>query len=153
MTILGIGPILFVAGGSTLAAVLVLQLMLDVRIAFPSPWWQIFFGLGIILCAIGAYFWIGSAFLVERAFRRHRLVTTGPFRLSRNPLYAAFIVFVIPGAAFIANNLLILLVSLVTFVVFKLQIGKEEEYLRLEFADEYPEYEQEVAQLIPFVKI
>lgn len=153
MTIFGIGPLLFVAGGSTLAGVLLLQLMVDVRVAFPSPWWQIFFGIGIILCAIGAYFWIGSALLVERAFRRHELVTNGPFRLSRNPLYAAFIVFVMPGVAFIVNNLLILAVSVVTFIVFKLQIGKEEEYLRTEFDEEYPEYEQEVAQLIPFLKI
>ena len=58
-----------------------------------------------------------------------------------------------PGVAFICNNLLILAVSLVMFVVFKLTIGKEEEYLLREFGEDYLKYESEVAQLIPFIKI
>ncbi len=153
MTVLGIGPLLFIAGGVPLAGILVLQYMSDVAISFPSPWMQIFLVLGIALCAIGACFWFPSALMVEKAFRHHRLVTSGVFSVSRNPLYAAFICFIIPGVAFILNNLLILAAALLMFLAFKLLIGKEEEYLREEFGEDYLDYEREVAQLIPFVKI
>ncbi len=153
MSVLGIGPILFVAGAVPLALVLVTQFRWEISVPLPTPWNFIFLALGIILCAVGAIFWFGSAIPVEKAFRAHRLVTSGVFRLSRNPLYTAFIVFIAPGAAFIANNLLLLIVAPVMFVVFKLQIGKEEEYLRQEFGDDYLDYEAEVPQLIPFVRI
>lgn len=152
MTVLGIGPLLAIAGGIPLAIILRLQYVSGIAAKLPSPWKQIFKVLGIVLCIVGAFFWISSAIRVEKAFRSNRLETSGVFSVTRNPLYAAFIVFVVPGVALICNNLLILAVSLDTFVVFKLKIGKEEEYLLQEFGEDYLKYEREVAQLIPFIK-
>jgi protein-S-isoprenylcysteine O-methyltransferase Ste14 len=153
MTVLGIGPVLAIAGGIPLAVILRLQYVSGIAVRLPSPFRQVFKALGIVLYVVGAFFWISSGLLVEKAFRSHKLVTTGPFRVTRHPLYAAFIVFVVPGTALICNNLLILIVSLDTFAVFKLRIKKEEEYLLREFGEEYLEYERKVAQLVPFVKI
>jgi protein-S-isoprenylcysteine O-methyltransferase Ste14 len=82
------------------------------------------------------YFWIASVILVKRAFVSHRLVQTGVYGLSRNPMYAGFIVFVIPDLALFTNNLLLLVTSVLMFIAFKMRIGREEEFLVKEFGVE-----------------
>ncbi len=153
MTILGIGPLLVLVGGAVLAIVLLLQHAFGVAIALSSPWKVLFQILGILLAGIGVCFWISSAVLVTRAFRSHRLETTGVYRLSRNPMYAAFIVCIVPGIAFLFNNLLILGASVGMFLAFKMRIGKEEEFLEREFGAAFQRYAREVPQLIPFVHL
>ena len=81
------------------------------------------------------------------------LETKGVYRFSRNPLYAAFIVFIIPAFAFLNDNLLLLMVSVIMFCVFKSQIKKEENFLSKEFGQDYRQYANEVPQLIPFLWI
>ena len=68
-------------------------------------------------------------------------------------MYAAFIIFIVPGVAFLCNNLLVLGASVGMFVAFKLQIGKEEEFLQQEFGVAFQRYAREVPQLIPFVRL
>jgi protein-S-isoprenylcysteine O-methyltransferase Ste14 len=152
VTVLGIGPVLLAAGGVPLATVLLLERVYGIAVRLPSPLRRVAKALGVVLCAIGAFFWLSSAMRVEKAFHSHRLETSGVFRRTRHPLYAAFIVFVVPGAALIRNNLLMLAASLDMYVAFKLKIGKEEEYLLREFGEEYLEYEREVPQLFPLIK-
>jgi len=153
MTMLGIGPNLAIIGGVVLIPILVLEYIFGISFALPPPYQAILKIAGTLIVVAGLLFYGSSARLVIKAFKAHQLETSGPFRFSRNPLYAAFIVFIIPGAALIVNNLIILLVSVVLFVVFKMKIGKEEEYLRKEFGVEFDRYCQEVAQLVPFIKI
>jgi protein-S-isoprenylcysteine O-methyltransferase Ste14 len=152
MNVLGIGPQLLAAGGIPLAVILRLQSARKIAVRMPPPFRQVFKVVGIAMCTVGAFFWITGGLKVEKAFREHRLETSGVFRLSRNPLYAAFIVFIIPGASLVSNNLLVLAASPAMFAVFKLRIGKEEEYLLREFGDDFLEYEREVPQLVPFVR-
>jgi protein-S-isoprenylcysteine O-methyltransferase Ste14 len=152
MNILGVGPLLAAAGGVGLAIVLAL-LLLGLTIPLPSPWQDILTGLGIVSLAVGVYLWLSSAVLVERAFKAHRLETSGAFRFSRNPLYAAFIVFIVPGIALIFNDLMILCISITMFIVFKMLIGREEEFLRREFGSQFQEYALKVPRLIPFLKV
>ncbi len=153
VSIFGIGPLLVLIGGTILAVILLLQYAFGVAIALPSPWADFFRILGIPLGAIGVYFWVSSALLITRAFRSHRLETTGVYRLSRNPMYAGFIVFIVPGIAFLFNNLLILGTSVGIFAAFKLRIGKEEAFLQREFGEAFQRYAREVPQLIPFVRL
>jgi protein-S-isoprenylcysteine O-methyltransferase Ste14 len=152
MSILGIGPILAIVGGGTIAAVVVCQRLFGFTVSVPSPWRESILIIGVVLVAVGGYFWLSSIFLVKRAFQSHRLVTKGVFRLSRNPLYAGFIVFIIPGLAFILNDLSLLLTSVTMFVTFKLRIRREEEFLAKEFGVEFEDYTKAVAQLIPFTR-
>jgi protein-S-isoprenylcysteine O-methyltransferase Ste14 len=153
VNILGIGPLLAIVGGSSLAIVLLLQRTVGIGVSLLSPWRELFQVLGIVLLALGVYFWLSAAVLIARAFRSHRLETSGVYRLSRNPLYAAFIVFLVPGIAFMCNDLLIFVASVAMFVVFKLRIRKEEEFLQQEFGADFQQYAREVAQLIPFVRV
>ena len=80
-------------------------------------------------------------------------MTKGVYGLSRNPMYSAFIVFIVPGLAFMTNNFLILFISICMFIGFKLLIGKEEKYLQQEYGAVYEEYSSKIAQLIPFIHV
>ncbi|MGA9118552.1 MAG: isoprenylcysteine carboxylmethyltransferase family protein [Bacteroidota bacterium] len=153
MNILGIGPLLAIVGGSAFGVLIVVETLFELRIDLPSPWREISLLVGIGLIFIGVILWVLSAIAVERAFKHHRLETGGVYRLCRNPLYAAFIVFIVPGLAFALFDPFVLLVSVVTGAAFKLRIGKEEEFLQREYGEEYTRYAEKVAQLVPFVKV
>ena len=153
MNILGIGPLLAITGVITGAIVMIFCRIAECSVSLPSPWREWIFWVGIILLIIGVYFWISSAILVKRAFESRRLVQTGVYGLSRNPMYAGFIVFIIPGLALMLNNMLLIAVSVAMFVVFKLRIGLEESFLSKEFGVEYKRYRTMVPQLIPFVRL
>jgi protein-S-isoprenylcysteine O-methyltransferase Ste14 len=72
------------------------------------------------------------------------IVQTGPYRLSRNPIYLAFSMFQL-GIAIWANSLwlvatLVVALALIHFVV----IPKEEQYLERRFGAEYLDYKRSV---------
>ncbi len=72
------------------------------------------------------------------------LVTTGIYKISRNPIYLGMM-FVAPGASLIINNLWILLANIPIFIVFKyLLVLPEERYLVNKFGDIYREYTEKV---------
>ncbi len=153
MNILGIGPLLAITGVVTGTIVMIFCRIAECSVSLPSPWREWIFWVGIILLILGVYFWISSAILVKPAFESRRLVQTGVYGLSRNPMYAGFIVFIIPGLALMLNNMLLIAVSVAMFIVFKLRIGLEESFLSKEFGVEYERYRTMVPQLIPFVRL
>jgi protein-S-isoprenylcysteine O-methyltransferase Ste14 len=153
MNILGIGPLLAITGVVTGVIVMIFCRIAECSVSLPSPWREWIFWVGIILLIPGIYFWISSAILVKLAFKSRCLVQTGVYGLSRNPMYAGFIVFIIPGLALILNNMLLIAVSVAMFVVFKLRIGLEESFLLKEFGIQYERYRTMVPQLIPFVRL
>ena len=152
MNIFGIGPLLIFAGGISLSLVIGAQFHYGYTVSLGNSFRPFFIVIGLFLGIMGIYFWFASFVLVSRGFLSHKLVTSGVYRYSRHPLYAAFIVFLVPAAAFILDNLFVLLATLVMVLVFKLKISKEEEYLEKEFGDEYQRYIKQVPQLIPFIK-
>ena len=72
------------------------------------------------------------------------IVTTGPYRLSRNPIYLAFSVLQL-GVAIWATSLWLLLTLVVAVaVIHYVVIPKEEQYLERRFGDQYLEYKASV---------
>jgi protein-S-isoprenylcysteine O-methyltransferase Ste14 len=98
--------------------------------------------LGTAICAIA---------FARRAFITHgthpnpyrptkALVETGLFRFSRNPIYVAFLLFVL-AVALLANSLWLVIGALVVFVILHFGVVKrEEEYLRTKFGRPYELY-------------
>ena len=153
MKLSGIGPLLAIVGGVSSTFLIIIKKTIGFEIQAQSPWREVMFVLGVFCAIVGIVFWISSIIQVKRAYGSHVLETKGVYRFSRNPLYAAFIVFIIPALAFLTNNLLLIIVSAVMFGVFKSQIKKEENFLSNEFGQDYQHYIKEVPQLIPFVWI
>jgi protein-S-isoprenylcysteine O-methyltransferase Ste14 len=81
---------------------------------------------------------------VRGSERTTTIVRTGPYRFSRNPIYLAFVLFLL-GLAVALNNLW-LLVALAAFVSFIsiIVIPREEQFLERNFHAEYCEYKATV---------
>lgn len=72
------------------------------------------------------------------------LVTEGPFRFSRNPLYLSLILLYV-GIAFCINTLWpLLLLPPLLIVIQRGVIDREEQYLELEFGENYRQYKARV---------
>ena len=72
------------------------------------------------------------------------LVTTGPFRLSRNPMYAGHVVSLVGAAFWIGTWWPIILAPVAVVAALRLVIGPEEEYLEGRFGAEYRRYRARV---------
>ena len=77
-----------------------------------------------------------------------KLVTTGPFRYTRNPGYLG-LAMIYSGIAFLANTLwVILLLPATQLVIQRGVIEREERYLEREFGEEYLRYRAQVRRWI-----
>lgn len=122
-------PDLLVLGGSTYAILAVVGAVLVVA-AIP------------ILAVAGRK--------LTAAYREGRLVTDGPFAWSRNPLYAAWILLVLPGLSLLTGAWPVLLTPLVAYVSFRIWIVREERDLAQQFGQAYEAYRAEVPRLVPY---
>ncbi len=80
--------------------------------------------------------------------KKETLVTSGPYRYVRNPIYLGAFTFIM-ALALVAANWLILLPALVLITIIYAQIGKEELMLIDRFGDEYREYMKRTPRFIP----
>jgi Mn-dependent DtxR family transcriptional regulator len=105
-----------------------------------------------VLCAVGIYWLfsnIGTGITLTSATRKeHRLVTHGPYRWIRHPLYtfgsALFI-----SLGMIADNWFIGLLGLLAFIPVAIRTPKEEANLIEKFGDEYREYMKHTGRFFP----
>jgi protein-S-isoprenylcysteine O-methyltransferase Ste14 len=103
----------------------------------------------IILIAIALVFYFTTLRLMLPGIRSNRLITTGAYRLCRNPLYSALLLFFIPGLSLLFNSWIMLTTSIVGYLVFWKYIHEEEEQLERIFGDEYRSYHRMTSMLLP----
>jgi len=117
------------------------------------PEWVRWLGVGMgILCILGIYWLfssIGSGITPTSATRtEHRLVTRGPYRWVRHPLYtigsSMFIAF-----GMMADNWFIALLGVLAFIGMAARTPKEEDNLISKFGDEYREYMKRTGRFFP----
>lgn len=72
------------------------------------------------------------------------LVTTGPFRYSRNPLYLGGNVFCFFGAALLFGSTAALIITTLHIPLVSLMIRREEDQLEREFGDQFHAYKKRV---------
>jgi protein-S-isoprenylcysteine O-methyltransferase Ste14 len=106
--------------------------------------------VGAVLLAIGVPLGLVAVISVMRAYDRDTLLTSGVFALVRHPVYAAWIVWNLPGIALLAQSWPLLAAPLVAYAVFKSTIHREDEYLEQRFGQEYRDYRNRVRELFPF---
>lgn len=105
--------------------------------------------LGIILIVIGVPIFLIPGSTIHKYFNEGKLATKGVFAYFRHPIYGSWIVFIVPGIVLIINSLLGLTVPLFMYVVFRVLIKEEEEYLEKKFGEEYFEYQKKVGSIFP----
>jgi hypothetical protein len=76
------------------------------------------------------------------------LVTTGPYALTRNPMYLGHIIFLV-GLALFSRSGLAWVLAAGTALWFDKRVREDEERLALRFGRQYEEYRSEVARWIP----
>jgi protein-S-isoprenylcysteine O-methyltransferase Ste14 len=117
------------------------------------PEWARWLGVGIgIFCIFGVYWLfssIGSGITPTSATRReHKLVTSGPYRWVRHPLYTVgssmFVAF-----GMMADNWFIAVLGILTFILMAIRTPKEEANLIEKFGDEYREYMKNTGRFLP----
>jgi protein-S-isoprenylcysteine O-methyltransferase Ste14 len=107
--------------------------------------------LGVVLIASAVAIVVAAFRAMARAstsFRTERpttaIVTDGPFRYTRNPIYVALTLFYL-GIGVVLNALWVLLLIVPVIVVMQLGvITREERYLERKFGDEYLRYKARV---------
>jgi protein-S-isoprenylcysteine O-methyltransferase Ste14 len=124
------------------------------RIGLPESIRWLGVGIGV-LCALGIYWLfssIGSGISPTSATRhQHQLVTSGPYRWVRHPLYTVgssmFISFGI-----VADNWFIAALGVLAFTGMAIRTPKEEAHLIEKFGDEYREYMKRTGRYLPRLK-
>jgi len=110
-------------------------------------------GVGLGICCVLGIYWlfssIGSGITPTSATRQeHKLVTSGPYRWVRHPLYTVgssmFIAF-----GMMADNWFIAALGVLAFIGMAIRTPKEEANLIEKFGDEYREYMKRTGRFFP----
>jgi protein-S-isoprenylcysteine O-methyltransferase Ste14 len=107
-------------------------------------------GVAVVLLLIWVHVNLGSQFSsVLRVKDGHQLITTGPYRWVRHPMYSAF--FLLAAAYYlISANALVGFSGLALMTMLAVvRIPREEKMLLAEFGEEYRQYMAETGRLAP----
>lgn len=105
------------------------------------------FALAVVVLTIGALLVAWGMVTFRRAgtaiHPRHsasRLVVSGPYRFTRNPMYTGLSIVYIAVSAMMGTAWPLILLPLILFIVFRFVIQREERYLEDAFGSEYTEW-------------
>lgn len=126
-------------------------LLLDWWHPLRSAWPQFRTPVGIAVIALG----VGLAAAAVRRFRSAgtslqpwepstTLMTDGPFRFSRNPVYVAYTLVYLGVGSWMNSLWPLLLLPLVLWLMHRLVISREESYLEARFGEAYRDYSHRV---------
>jgi len=96
--------------------------------------------VGIIMILTGALMVLSTGRKLLKSFNSEKLMTDGLYRIFRNPMYAAYLIFVIPGMCLLFNSWLVLTTVIINFICLKIFIKGEHRYLEEKFGEEYKKY-------------
>jgi protein-S-isoprenylcysteine O-methyltransferase Ste14 len=140
------------------AIVLVLLLLLRVRVlkahgVTDDPWLE---GIGLAIFVLGLALAVWARIYLGRNWGMPmsekddpELVTAGPYRRIRHPIYTGVILAMIGTTVAVSLYWLIAVVLLGAYFVYSAVM--EERYLAKLFPDTYPRYKQSTKMLIPFI--
>ena len=106
---------------------------------------------GILLFVSGAFFALWSLIIFHKASttttpgeRSKMLITKGPYRLSRNPMYISLFLAYLGEAGLLAQFWPVVVLPLLLLYLNRIVIPLEEKILRDDFRDDYEKYCNEV---------
>jgi protein-S-isoprenylcysteine O-methyltransferase Ste14 len=102
--------------------------------------WMLF--LGYVSMRVWATLYIGGS-------KDRRLATTGPYSVTRNPLYLGGLCFALSAACFLKSVLVIALTMVAAWIYFRWVISAEEEALEGIFGQAFLDYKRRTPRVIP----
>ena len=148
MTLIGEGLKFTIISCIYMAAVLALHFVWMSHLSIPVP--RIFSLIfGILFIVIGVPLYLISGSTIHKYFNEGKLATRGIYGFIRHPVYGSWIVFIVPGIILIIDSLIGLTVPIFMYVVFKILIVEEDEYLEDKFGEEFYEYKKRVGEIFP----
>jgi protein-S-isoprenylcysteine O-methyltransferase Ste14 len=102
-------------------------------------------GRGLVLLALGLFVWAAGEFRRARTpiptwLPTERIVTSGPYRFSRNPIYGSFLLLHAGFALWVGSRWLLLTLVAAAVLLRYLVVRREEAYLARRFPGEYGSY-------------
>ncbi|MDE2397532.1 MAG: isoprenylcysteine carboxylmethyltransferase family protein [Burkholderiales bacterium] len=121
----------------------------------PEAMWP--FWLGVLLTAAGLLFAVWARVHIGRNWsgtvtvkQDHELVTSGPYRFVRHPIYSGLLL-AFAGGAIARGEWRGPIAVLIAFVALWRKLGLEERWMREQFGPAYEAYSERVAALLPFL--
>ena len=121
--------------------------------AVPLPVWLRWTGVGLALIAGSLLVWMFRTLgrnLTDTVVTRkqHTLVTTGPYRWVRHPMYASAALAIV-GNSLVSANWFIFAAGCLALSLLVIRTRKEEQNLIARFGDEYRDYMQRTGRFVP----
>lgn len=119
----------------------------------PIPDWLRWLGVGVGILSLPFLAWVqytlGKHWAISLELQEdHKLVTSGPYRWVRHPMYSVHLVYFFTWVL-VSANLLLLINYLLTIILVFTRIPKEEQMLLDQFGDEYRSYMKRTGRLLP----
>ena len=126
--------------------------------ALSYPAWVRWLGAGVLagglLLLWYAHHHLGRSFHSLVMSKEHqKLVTTGPYRWIRHPIYTAYLMSYLGGGLLSSNWVLTLVPVTMYAILVGIRMGEEEEVLKEKFGPAYDEYIKETGRLLPRIRI
>jgi protein-S-isoprenylcysteine O-methyltransferase Ste14 len=115
---------------------------------YAIPYWILATG-GVVLIVIGIIFLVAARKKIKRTFGTGMLCTIGVYSICRHPVYASWVIFIVPGLVLLANSWAALTIPPVMYVILRILVSKEEQYLEQKFGDEFRSYKKRVPAVLP----
>lgn len=149
LSFFGIGPVTGVILIPVLAASIAATVRWPHIFMISGPGSRILFYSGLVILAAGLVFYFSTVRLLLKGLRETRLMTTGPYSLCQNPLYASILLVIVPAVALMMNTWLILLTTIAGYVVFRIYIRREYSELEKFFGEDYRIYRTNTPEFFP----
>lgn len=115
---------------------------------FRHPFGWVSILIGIVLFGWASKQFVGATTYIKVSKPAVTLITQGPYKFSRNPMYiAAMMVYAGLAIAFGKSTTLVLLIPCLAVLHFGVII-REEDYLQAKFGDKYSRYQNKVRRWI-----
>jgi protein-S-isoprenylcysteine O-methyltransferase Ste14 len=148
--------VLLVAQGVYLIALLPLYLLFSssfILFQMPFPNWLRWFGVGLGFLSVPFLAWVHCVLDKEWSVTLelqtdHKLVTSGPYRRIRHPMYTVLIIYELSWVL-VSANLLFLVYYVFSVFLIAVRIPREERMMLEKFGEEYRVYMKRTGRLLP----
>ena len=127
--------------------IIILHFLIDEKIIISFPYNQM--GWIPVIAGIVLNLWTDNLFkkyetTVKPYLNPSQLISNGPFRISRNPMYFGMLLILL-GTSVLLKSIALIIIPLIYFIVMQIfYIRKEEQSMLREFGTEYMKYKKQV---------